>query len=1007
MQPRAGNSLPGAGAPPGFGPHWLVRQRLGGPGDVFTFYSYKGGTGRSMSLVNCAGLIAQQLQQLRDTTTASAEAVPRWPLLIDFDLEAPGLHRYLAPLMAPQAEPGPGGVLELFEALSQHVDDALARQGVTTLDDETTAVIVESFDIEPYKRTAEFPGSSSNGRPASLQLIMAGRFDDDYDARLQRFDWPGLHARAPALFRAFGAKVAAEHSFVFVDSRTGLSDTSGICTMLLPDVLVVVFTPNNQSLTGIEHLVRKAVEYRAASPDLRPLRIYPLPSRVDNQVEHFRRVWRLGETAHPLFGDVAGYQPLFTTLLTPRAPGTMDLGSRLGEYFDAVQVPHAADYAFGERLCFTQQGSSDSLSIRGAYELLLPWLVTGAQPWQRPADELNDLRAALWLRDAGVAETPASDDGWGPWFERVTRVVASPETADLATVPLMASARFDLRLAESLAHANVGDFAAARASVDFVAGALDNELAASLAPGAPSALLGLLRGESPPPEVQADAAGWLQALDSLMSRWQPLPRERRSWLQALVPLATEWGLTELRLRAATELDGEGSEAALRAQLAAAQARELAGDTAGALALVESIAGSLHPVARGVATAVSELLPRLREQAARSATRPLPSISDCDSMAWVSFSASDNAAWFDWVTHFTGELERSLRALLRGVRLPPLADGSRVSGAGAGAEVWEGVGRQISRSFAFILVVGDDGSDSSWCRRETAAFLDLYGPTAAERLHVVAMTQGAVQRVLAWPEWQKLGRGAVPIVTSFFSNEAPERPIDIFLAQGLVSPQFRAPFERVRDALRSSMRASLENTDAAAKSPLAAASVPLSSALLFPDRGVVADLPIQGVAAAVIYIESNRIERTHWEGIGDQLRQRWDRLHGVAGAAGTAPRLRVRGLPVDHLDSLSLADAAGILLLWGAKTPEALVAQVGRIEGKLPSGHGPVPGVIAYLSPPQQPSAEPLPAWGWRVLRVDASDVDRPVFSQDDAADLDRFLVAAMHRAQALAATREA
>ena len=44
--------------PSSFGRHWLVRTRIAEQGDVVTFYSYKGGTGRSMALVNCAGLIA-------------------------------------------------------------------------------------------------------------------------------------------------------------------------------------------------------------------------------------------------------------------------------------------------------------------------------------------------------------------------------------------------------------------------------------------------------------------------------------------------------------------------------------------------------------------------------------------------------------------------------------------------------------------------------------------------------------------------------------------------------------------------------------------------------------------------------------------------------------------------------------------------------------------------------------------------------------------------------------
>ena len=71
---------------------------LGASGEVVTFYSYKGGTGRTMALSNIAVLLARR----HNATTPV--------LMIDWDLEAPGLHHYF-----PHHEEGPG-VLELFEA---------------------------------------------------------------------------------------------------------------------------------------------------------------------------------------------------------------------------------------------------------------------------------------------------------------------------------------------------------------------------------------------------------------------------------------------------------------------------------------------------------------------------------------------------------------------------------------------------------------------------------------------------------------------------------------------------------------------------------------------------------------------------------------------------------------------------------------------------------------------------------------------------------------------------
>jgi Mrp family chromosome partitioning ATPase len=53
-------------------------------GRIITFYSYKGGTGRSMALANVGWLLASSGYRV---------------LLVDWDLEAPGLHRYLHPFL--------------------------------------------------------------------------------------------------------------------------------------------------------------------------------------------------------------------------------------------------------------------------------------------------------------------------------------------------------------------------------------------------------------------------------------------------------------------------------------------------------------------------------------------------------------------------------------------------------------------------------------------------------------------------------------------------------------------------------------------------------------------------------------------------------------------------------------------------------------------------------------------------------------------------------------------
>ena len=158
-------------APAGFGPHWLARLGTQATGDVVTFYSYKGGTGRSMALVNCAGLIAQHLP-------SGAKPI----LLIDFDLEAPGLHRYLAPYLAPESGGvGGPGVLELFAELRRRIDLALpaampAALGETArLADDEIAAIVDALDLHEF---------IDDTRLGNLKLMTAGRFDEKLHAQI-------------------------------------------------------------------------------------------------------------------------------------------------------------------------------------------------------------------------------------------------------------------------------------------------------------------------------------------------------------------------------------------------------------------------------------------------------------------------------------------------------------------------------------------------------------------------------------------------------------------------------------------------------------------------------------------------------------------------------------------------------------------------------------------------------------------------------------------------------
>jgi len=57
---------------------------------------------------------------------------------------------------------------------------------------------------------------------------------DDYPERIRKFDWEGFHRQDPGFFRAFRHHLGQKYDFVLIDSRTGLTDTSGICVQQMP-----------------------------------------------------------------------------------------------------------------------------------------------------------------------------------------------------------------------------------------------------------------------------------------------------------------------------------------------------------------------------------------------------------------------------------------------------------------------------------------------------------------------------------------------------------------------------------------------------------------------------------------------------------------------------------------------------------------------------------------------------------------------------------------------------
>ncbi|MHC2433307.1 KGGVGR-motif variant AAA ATPase [Bradyrhizobium sp. USDA 4451] len=386
-------------------------------GQIITFYSYKGGTGRTMALANLACLLAGEDVQV---------AAPR-VLAIDWDFEAPGLHRYFHRYLEPDSAKRfdtAQGCLELFELFDREQANYDPEDFVANR--QRAKTWFGHQDFTEFLLDTTFPG---------LHLMKAGLFDITYPRRVSEFRWDDLFHATMGMFSGFVDFLRSRFDYVLIDSRTGITDTSGICTTLLPDKLVVVFTPNQQSLTGIENLVAEAVTYRNRSPDGRPLKIFPLPSRIELAQEQLFKAWRRGiNNADPSIAmllppDLRGYQIVFEQLFEGLYPNTkVDLES----YFTEVLLQHIPDYAYGEPIAVALAINDTRISLARSYlafrdrliELDFPWHSLGAVRKEREIVRLCDsvtrelmersVDEAIRLSRSLIERKPSEElfDGW-------------------------------------------------------------------------------------------------------------------------------------------------------------------------------------------------------------------------------------------------------------------------------------------------------------------------------------------------------------------------------------------------------------------------------------------------------------------------------------------------------------------------------------------------------------------------------------------------------------------
>ncbi len=238
-------------------------------GQIVTFYSFKGGTGRTMALANVAWILAANGMRV---------------LIADWDLESPGLHRFFQPFTDARSNERPGIVDFVrryawamadaeIDPEALHHPESYARAALPAI----SKMINEHIDrLDSYviPLTWQFPGDGA------LHFLSPGKQNNgDYQATLASLDWDNFYdyLYGAHFLTVLRTLLKGKYDYVLIDSRTGHGDVSDICTRHLPDMVIDCFTLTNQAIHGAAAIAKEIKEGSG-----REITILPVPMRIDH-----------------------------------------------------------------------------------------------------------------------------------------------------------------------------------------------------------------------------------------------------------------------------------------------------------------------------------------------------------------------------------------------------------------------------------------------------------------------------------------------------------------------------------------------------------------------------------------------------------------------------------------------------------------------------------------------------------------------------------------------------
>ncbi len=184
---------------------------------VVTFYSYKGGVGRSAALAACSLLLAKKGKRV---------------VILDFDLEAPGVMSYLIPN---ESQPSKGVLDYLIEK----------------------PILKDSFDSDRLKSLFFRSVSAELVENGELFVMPAAKIDYQYIKKMAHIDLEVLEKQPNKVIASLleDINLAYKPDVILIDSRTGIVDMAGALLFSYSDLVCGFFYNNEQNRQGLRILI--------------------------------------------------------------------------------------------------------------------------------------------------------------------------------------------------------------------------------------------------------------------------------------------------------------------------------------------------------------------------------------------------------------------------------------------------------------------------------------------------------------------------------------------------------------------------------------------------------------------------------------------------------------------------------------------------------------------------------------------------------------------------------